>query len=532
MYVKFRTFLLTISAITVLEGNIKKPDVFVAAFSAITLLQHAGVNRKYSIRRVTTELHSQTSTSFSQDVDQEEDRSKWKDSGNKLPPFFEDLIQSYNEKKPLNVSKEILSQCAKVQDKLSLEAIIDFLISNTISVETNDKDSDGNKVKTTKNLTSLIAPRDQTELIQLLGSRGMFYTMLCFLKQLSINLDRSENKDESDFFYRDIQYAYTAGIKALAQSPNPKYRMRTALLLDDMDELFIPPNSYVITAVFLAVEGGKAARELLERARKYTSVEVDVHVYNAAIYACSRDQLNGWQSALSLFREMPKNGIKPNQQTYASLLQACAKSGQVKVAFSLFDEMKNTSGVDKPAAKVWGAVLRACSIAGEYEKAIKFILDMNTDGVNVNVIHMNSVLASIAKVGDDTMALEVLNYMQKGEAINSLERFVSNRSPINPDDHNRFKQTLPFPDLVSINTVLTTLAERCKKVDAIKLLDRMKDGEFTSKQGPNWVIVKPDIISYNLVLSTFQDPRDGFELLHEVSDHVVIKYIVEVGSNL
>ena len=472
------------------------------------------------------------------------------DKSSKLPDFFENLIENYDEKKYLSTSAEVVFQIEKVEDKSTIEAIIQFLISNTISIkEPNEnenkkthKNGDNNDLKErkTRRLASLITPRDQTTIIRLLGSRRLFYTMLCFLKYLATNFDRDEkrkkenkigsNNEESNIdyhsnFYKNMQYAYTAAITALAQSPNPKYRMRAILLLDEMDQLNIPPNSYVLTAIFLSIDGGKAARELLKRAKAYANIEVDVRLYNSAIYACSRGPLNGWQSALSLFREMPKQGIQPNQQTYASLLQACAKSGQVKVAFSLFDEMQNTPGMDKPSPKVWGAVLRACSIAGNWEKAMKLILDMSEKGVLISIIHMNSVLASLAKAGNDKIALDILNAMEMSQGIDVIRALLSER--LNSDlytnkiDKQSEDQRLPFPDLVSLNTVLTAFAERNNKTDAIKLLRRMKNGDFSSKQGSKWLVVKPDIISYNLVLSTFQEPEHGIELLHEVSNNSV-----------
>ncbi len=407
---------------------------------------------------------------------------------------IDSIVKSYNGKQRHTISKEILGLCEQIEDKQCLKEVIDFLMTNTIPNDANY-------------LTSLLQPRDQTDLIRMLGSRGMFYTMECLLKHIAINSTRHQKNR-----IKNMQYAYTAAITALAKSANPKYRQRSELLLGEMDHLGIPPNSYVLTAILLAVEGGKAAKDLIQRAYGYSGIEVDVNVYNSAIYACSRGVKDGWQAALSLFREMPKRGLKPNQQTYASLLQACAKSGQVKVAFSLFEEMRKIPGMKRPGPKVWGAVLRACSVAGDWEKAIKMIFTMSNEGETINVIHMNSVLASLAKVGNDALALDVLNAMQEGQSTIFFRTiFSTSKSCISVDDD--CFQTLPFPDLVSINTVLTAFAERNNQIEAVKLLDRMKNGDFSCK---------PDIISYNLVMSTFQQPIEGIELIHEVNGSIII----------
>ena len=447
-----------------------------------------------------------------------------------IPEFFVYLNENYNLNKPLSTSRMIIHEMEQIEDTDVLEATVKFItteevVSNSTTKKQNDDESDKRKT-----LISLLTPRDQTNLIRYLGSRGLFYTMQCLLKHLATNLDlytstnESKNHNEKKNKYNNIQYAYSAAIQALAQSTNPKYRMRTSLLLDEMDHFGIPPNSYIITAIFLSIDGGKASREMIQRARSYDGIEVDARVYNAAIYACSRtfnDTKNGWESALSLFREMKQERIKPNQQTYASLLQACAKSGQVKVAFSLFDEMKHTPNMDISNVKVWGAILRACSVAGEWEKAIQLVLEMNEKKVPINVIHMNAALASFAKMGYDNEALIILNAMQNGDSVRVLRRLLTSDNSADVDEIEN-RPCLPSPDLVSINTVLGTFADRNKKDEAMNLLNRVKDGEFSIRRGSTWNYVKPDIVSYNSVLATFQEPKGVLSFIHEVSGFCVM----------
>lgn len=436
-----------------------------------------------------------------------------------IPDFFLHLKERYDPKKPLSTSRIIITEFEQIQDKNVVEAATRFMLTETLFCDTNNGNDEFQKT-----LVSLLTPRDQTNLIRYLGSRGLYYTMSCLLRHLATNLNFYTPSNESDGknMYNNIQYAYSAAITALAQSTNPKYRTRTLLLLDEMDDFGIPPNSYIITAIFLSIDGGKGAREMLKRARIYKGIDIDVRLYNAAIYACSRtynDAKNGWESALSLFREMRREGIQPNQQTYGSLLQACAKSGQVKVAFSLFDEMKNTPNMDVSNVKVWGAILRACSATGEWEKAIELVLEMREKRVPINVIHMNAVLASFAKEGFDTEALIVLNAMQNGYSVIALEELLPSHSTMNDDKTNG---SLPSPDLVSVNTVLAAFADRNKKDEAMELLERVKSGDFSYRRGSKWCHVKPDIVSYNSVLATFQEPRDALSFIHQVSCNAVM----------
>ena len=432
--------------------------------------------------------------------------------------YGETIIENHDRNSPFSQSREILRLCEDEENNETLEAIISYLVTTSLSSHEEEHIS----------LTSLLSPRDQTFIVKDLGSRGLYYSMNMFLKRITNTFLISINGGR-DIDYTNMQYAYTAAITALSRSQNQKHRTRAMLALDEMDKFGIPPNSFVITALFLSVDGGKAARALMKRCRTYPNFDMNVFIYNAAIYACSRGlETNGWQSALSYFREMPKLGIQPNQQTYASLLQTCAKYGQVKVAFSIFNEMKNTPDMGVPSAKVWNALIRACSVAGDWPNAIKLLLDMNRQDVDINVIHMNSVLAAISKNDIDEIATDVLNAMQSELSVRSLESLLPNRVDQKVCNNDKYDQLLPFPDLVSVNTVMKSFAMQGNRQEAVKMLGRLKNNEFQKKEGSQIILtLKPDIISYNLVLSTIEEVEDSVKLLHEVSCTPIMKIFIE-----
>jgi pentatricopeptide repeat protein len=201
------------------------------------------------------------------------------------------------------------------------------------------------------------------------------------------------------------------------------------------------------------------------------------------------------------------------------MLHVCAKNGQARVAISLLDEMRRIPGLSKPNAKVWGAVLRACATRGEYKKAIEFLLEMRSDGVKPNVLHYNSVFAALAKSGEKDLALKLLNHMQNGTA----EHFsLDSSSNIAFSDEDIISPSVQA-DLISLNTVLRayTHPESADFDGAFKLLNRMKNGEFTIAAKDRNQRIDPDVISYNTVLSACEDPKVALSLLNEVS--VIVK---------
>jgi pentatricopeptide repeat protein len=423
----------------------------------------------------------------------------------------EQMARGKRSRSDRNISQNILLNFQSATSKKTLDSLASELI------EMKTVNTKGTEIA----LSELMLPRDQTSLIRLLGAKGCYKAMMNLLRNLAKIMDVSAQ-----------QYAYTAAITSLAQASNPRIKVQAIKLLDEMDVNAIPPNTYTFTAAFLAVDGGKAAIELLKRAKEHTdSIEIDVHLYNSCIHACSRngdDGKNGWQNALSLFRQqMPRDGIQPNEQTYASLLHACAKAGQLRVALSIFDEMKRNSKVPLKLNKVWGAALRACATAGNSKKAMEVIGEMIQSGVRPNTLHLNSVLAALSKEDNDVGALELVENMQAGTLENLFQTDSTGDSEIDKED-NTGESTMP--DLVSVNTVLTSFAHANNYVGAKAFFERLIAGEFTSRKGDTRYTIFPDIISYNTLLSACDNPREAISILEEVSSRRKVCFYIFMNT--
>jgi pentatricopeptide repeat protein len=365
----------------------------------------------------------------------------------------------------------------------------------------------------------------------LLGSRGAHDTMLRYLDHLSSSSPQTSLQDNGVFWY-------TASIGALTKSP--KYRGKALGLLDKMDRLDIVPNAYTFTALFTGIHGRQNTLKLMERASSYgTNVEWNIHFYNAAIHACSRQHPDsskderhdhqGWQTALTLFRQMQQQEVEPNDQTYTWLLHACAKSGQVRVALSLLEELR-ASGT-RPSEAVWGAALRACAMAGNYMEAMNLIQTMQSDqgGVPPSTLHYNTLLSALSKTGQDTLAHDILQSMQTSTTPSkniSVQQHVSGSNEETSVEISSIHEGAR-PDIISLNTVLGAFAKAGNYDGARKLISRMEEGEFWQdvqhqNEGFQYpranrrVAIQPDVISYNTLLSACSDPMEAVKIVQEV----------------
>ena len=385
------------------------------------------------------------------------------------------------------ISRQIMKLFQKSR-RQSYADLMDELLSYKIQIPTSNGE---NAVF----MVQFMTPRDQSDLIRLLGKSKLYQQIIDFLK----HLNGSKN---------DKIYSYTTAILALSSS---KFKKRAIQLLDEMEQQQIIPNTYTYTAAFLSLDDATECIDLLSRARRqgrtYKGL-VNVHLYNAAIHSCSRDKIYGYHYAISIFRQMPRDNIKPNSQTFASLLHVCAQSNKLKIALAIFDEMMHTPGIDMLRAdKAWLAMLEACAFAKNGGKAMEVLekmLIMCGNRALPNILHFNTVLSALAKEGRHETASSLLDHMHNGTL-----------SHIFPGIGITFDKY--FIDLVSINTVLSSFAKSKDFEGANALFHKLKNGDFKSlDQNDEIIVLKPDIISYNTLLSICQNPEDAKSIVMEV----------------
>ncbi len=405
-----------------------------------------------------------------------------------------------------------------------------------------------------QNLSLKILPRDASSLIRLLGRYGALGSMLQFCRRYCKDISDIALQSSGDEVFGDqsfitpseaedaILYAYTAAIAACSKPTSgslqsgegknleneSKYRSKEFLLslLYEMENGYfcgknnIRPNSYTLTAVLLGVDGGLDAINVLNRFEKDYGNDGDnrsidgadgivaVQVYNAAISACSRSEkystdnnvpdIDGWQLALSILQRMRRYGPRPNDETFANILEVCAESGQINVALSLLKELKHSSF--PLTSKIYLPLLKACANTRNVNVAQSLIDNMKENSLGITTEHMNSYLSVLAKCKQSTRAIEILDEMigsKPGDEANG-------------------------PNLVTLNTVLSACANSDDFETARDLLEQMKEGRFklaviggmNSKKSREDVI-RPDVVSYNTVISC-ADPLMALELIQEM----------------
>ena len=337
--------------------------------------------------------------------------------------------------------------------------------------------------------------KDQNDFIRLLKDCHAFDAILTFVNRLAL----------------DHVFVYTTAMFAVAVSSNQRHRDMALILLDQMDERGIEPTPLTFTALLGSVDGPIEVLRMMSRFKRYQdAVQLTDSVFDSAIFACGRYKKHPdhptdstWQTALSLFHQMRGLRITPTTKTYLALIQVLGQAGQVKIALSILDGLRNIPEFQIDD-RVWGALINVCAQAADYKSSIQVIRYMQEDGYKPNLWHCSTMLKSMSRSGQYRLALHTLQVMIDG-------------GTITPSRKTDLAFTLPpvQPDIVALNTVMAACS-RAGNYNATKaLFDRVRSEEFLDPHTGRHI--SPDRISYHSVLAACRNPELAKELVKEVS---------------
>lgn len=129
--------------------------------------------------------------------------------------------------------------------------------------------------------------------------------------------------------------------------------------------------------------------------------------------------LHWWEAALSLFRRMREEGLKPDIQSYSSVISACEAAGQWQRAIGVLRGMKSQENI-MPNLFCFNAALAACEKGGAWLEAVELYERMQLQDVPVrpNFITMNSVLIALDNAGQKEMAESIYREALKDKTVN------------------------------------------------------------------------------------------------------------------
>ena len=159
-----------------------------------------------------------------------------------------------------------------------------------------------------------------------------------------------------------------------------------------------------------------------------------------------------------MFAEQLADGVEPDVITYASLLSACERTGDVDKAMAVLDEM-HARGLSGPA-NMYNSVIAACG--ARWGRALEVFLTMQCVGVGVGSQTINLLMASLCAGGQRQQALWLLRQAQTARlpvsatGYTSLLRLLSGVGDWRSADlvHARMRADSLVPDATAASLML------------------------------------------------------------------------------
>lgn len=151
------------------------------------------------------------------------------------------------------------------------------------------------------------------------------------------------------------------------------------------------------------------------------NIQAEAKTYNSVISACSS---NGEPAqALYVYKRMLGRNVKPSATTYTALISAHGKKGLVEDAVAIFQDM-----VQRSERFVFGSIYRscrgcernvityssligACEKTGEWKLAFDLFLMMRAENIRPNIVTFNSLITTCSNGSQWARACEIYDYM-------------------------------------------------------------------------------------------------------------------------
>jgi pentatricopeptide repeat protein len=143
------------------------------------------------------------------------------------------------------------------------------------------------------------------------------------------------------------------------------------------------------------------------RDRERSSNQVkDPHVIPFNLRLKKFAKARNWKAALECIKEIHQRGLRPDEISYATAIDACSKSFKSREAIKLFQEMQYL-GI-RPNVPIYNAVMNACARDHQWKQTLGFLNDMRNNGIIPNIVSYNVCLSALEKSKKWSIAVELM----------------------------------------------------------------------------------------------------------------------------
>ncbi|XP_073149842.1 pentatricopeptide repeat-containing protein MRL1, chloroplastic isoform X2 [Henckelia pumila] len=231
----------------------------------------------------------------------------------------------------------------------------------------------------------------------------------------------------------------------------------------------IDPDHITIGALMKACANGDKvdrAREVYNMIHEY-GIKGSAELYTIAVNSCSHH--GDWEFACSVYADMIKNNIAPDEMFISALIDVAGHAGKVDAAFEILEEAR-AKGM--PVGIIsYSSLMGACSNARDWQKALELYKVIKSLNLGTTVPMMNALINSLCDGNQLEMAIKTLFEMKDmGLCPNSITYSILLVASDNKDDLetglmliSEAKKDGVAPNLVMCRCILAMCLSRFQK---------------------------------------------------------------------
>ncbi|XP_061365583.1 pentatricopeptide repeat-containing protein At5g67570, chloroplastic [Gastrolobium bilobum] len=380
-------------------------------------------------------------------------------------------------------------------------------------------------------------------IVEMLGVKG------CWKQALSVVQWVYNYKDHRKYQSR---FVYTKLLAVLGKARKPKEALQIFNLMRGNVDVYPDMAAYHSIAVTLGQAG--LLKELLNivecmRQKPKTVkfmyrrnwdpiLEPDVVIYNAVLNACVPSKQ--WKGVSWVFKQLRKNGLKPNGATFGLAMEVMLQSGNYDLVHELFGKMRRSGEV--PKAVTYKVLVRTFWMEGKVDEAVEAVREMERRGV----MGTASVYYELACC--------LCNYGRWQDAILEVEKIkrLPHSRPLEVTFTGMIKSSMDggyfddcicifecmkkhcAPNIGTINTMLKVYGQNDMFSKAKELFEEVKvaKSDFYAPQEGGSSSVVPDVYTYHIMLESSASAHQWEYFEHWYREMILSGYQLDQNKHL
>eukprot|EP01116_Phalansterium_solitarium_P024431 TRINITY_DN8957_c0_g1_i1.p1 TRINITY_DN8957_c0_g1~~TRINITY_DN8957_c0_g1_i1.p1 ORF type:complete len:684 (+),score=229.38 TRINITY_DN8957_c0_g1_i1:363-2414(+) len=205
--------------------------------------------------------------------------------------------------------------------------------------------------------------------------------------------------DQNEFFRANPISAVTCTTFLRGLAEKGMYGEARAFLSDMRQKYNLRPDVANYTSAVSAAAKARnsaVAQQLVDEVKALKMVP-DHDMYNSLMNAFFREGKEA--EAFDVIRQVQAAGLVPSVPMYSTLISGCVSLDKYDVAWSIFNRLRELNVIG-PEEVLWSIMIHASAKAGNVEKALMLLEDMNEHNLNPTEVTYSSLIYACAKRPD------------------------------------------------------------------------------------------------------------------------------------